>query len=64
MVLELNHPTLGKVKQIGFPIKLSDTLAKIRRLGVVTNLDTEEILSSSVYTKDEIEELRKHGALG
>ena len=61
MVIEVDHPNLGKIKQIGFPIKLSDTPARIRNLGVVSGTNTEEILESLGYSGEEISQLRQSG---
>ncbi|HEY78394.1 MAG TPA: CoA transferase [Dehalococcoidia bacterium] len=64
MLIEVEHPKLGKVRQIGIPIKLSETPGQVKSLGVVANSDTEEILSSLGYTKYDVEEIRQRGALG
>lgn len=45
MVLEFDHPTVGKVKQTGIPIKLSDTPGEVTSLGVRVGADTDEILA-------------------
>jgi crotonobetainyl-CoA:carnitine CoA-transferase CaiB-like acyl-CoA transferase len=63
MVVEIDHPRLGKVKQIGIPIKLSETPGEIRSLGVVANENTEEILLSLGYTDEQIEAMRKDGSV-
>ena len=64
MVTEIDHPKLGKVKQIGLPIKLSDTPGKIRSLGVPDGAHTEEILSGLGYSQEDIERLRRSEAVG
>lgn len=64
MVVELNHPRLGKIKQIGHPIKLSDTPAEIRSLGTPDGSHTEEILRELGYTKEDIEKLRSSETVG
>lgn len=64
MVLELEHPSLGTVKQMGIPIKLSETPGSVRRLGVPTGSDTEAVLRKVGYADHEIAELRRQGALG
>jgi len=64
MVAEIHHPKIGKVKQIGLPIKLSDTPGQIRNLGTPDGTHTEEILLKLGYTRREIEKLRSTAAIG
>ncbi len=64
MVLERDHPTLGTVRQIGFPVKLSDTPARIKRLGTVVGSDTEKIMKELGYSREEIHRLQQEKAIG
>jgi len=64
MVLEIDHPRLGKVRQIGFPIKLSETPARLRSLGVPPGTHTEEVLQALGYSQEQIRRLRESGAVG
>ncbi len=64
MLLEIDHPTVGKVQQLGFPIKLSETPASVRTLGVPTGTHTDEVLTEIGYSKEDVEGLRRQGALG
>ena len=64
MVVEMEHPKLGKVKQTGIPIKLSDTPGKIRSLGVPTGSNTEAVLAELGYGPAEISSIRESGAIG
>ncbi|MFC2948049.1 CaiB/BaiF CoA transferase family protein [Virgibacillus sediminis] len=50
MIQELDHPALGKVKQIGFPIKLSGTPAEIRTKAPGLGEHNEQILGK-LYNK-------------
>jgi crotonobetainyl-CoA:carnitine CoA-transferase CaiB-like acyl-CoA transferase len=63
MFPEFEHPTQGKIKQLGTPIKLSDTPAKFRDFSPTLGQHTEEILKELGYGKKQIEELRKSGAV-
>ena len=59
MVLEIEHPTLGKIQQIGFPVKLSETPAKVRDLGHIMGADTQKIMEELGYSQEEIKRLMK-----
>jgi len=63
MFPEFEHPALGKIRQLGMPVKLSDTPAKFRSFSPVLGQHTDEILKDLGYTKKQIEELRKSGAI-
>ena len=54
MVLELEQPA-GKVKTLGFPVKMSDTPAKIRRPAPRLGEHSEEILAGLGYSPEQIE---------
>lgn len=64
MVVELDHPTVGPVKQTGIPIKLSRTPGEIKRLGVPPGADAETVLADLGYSPHEVQCLRESGALG
>ena len=63
MVVEVDHPRLGKVKQVGIPIKLSETPGSIRSVGVPLGEHTREILSGLGFSEQEIASLRDKGAV-
>src|SRR3954464_5904398 len=63
MVVELDHPTAGPVKAIGFPVKFSDTPGKVRKAAPVFGEDTAEILAEYGFSADEIAALEKEGAV-
>ena len=64
MLLEFDHPKLGKVKHPGIAIKLSDTPGKVRSLAPYSGEHTDEVLLSAGYTKSDLEQLRKANAIG
>ena len=59
MVVEVDDPKAGKVKQIGIPIKLSDTPGSIRNLSPMLGEHTSEILAEAGFTDQELERLRE-----
>ncbi|MCX6004150.1 MAG: CaiB/BaiF CoA-transferase family protein [Chloroflexi bacterium] len=63
MLLEFDHPKLGKVRHPGIAIKLSETPGKVRSLAPYTGEHTEEVLLAIGYTKSDIEQLRKADAI-
>ncbi|MFH1382679.1 MAG: CaiB/BaiF CoA-transferase family protein [Chloroflexota bacterium] len=64
MVIEVEHPTEGKVKQVGIAIKLSDTPGAVRSLAPMPGEHTEEILAGLGYDKSAISTLQKEGVIG
>ncbi|HEX5368040.1 MAG TPA: CaiB/BaiF CoA-transferase family protein, partial [Dehalococcoidia bacterium] len=63
MFLDLNHERVGPVKQIGLPLKLSETPGSVRSLGPIKGQHTLEILRSLGYGDEEIDALRQDGAV-
>ena len=63
MVLEIEDPVLGKVKQLGMPIKLSETPGKIRFVAPSPGNDTEETMRRLGYSAGDIERLIKDGVI-
>ncbi|MDR9459568.1 MAG: CaiB/BaiF CoA-transferase family protein, partial [Dehalococcoidia bacterium] len=58
MILESDHPTAGRLKQIGSMHKLSDSPVKVRNWVTGFGQHTEEILREIGYTDNRISELR------
>jgi crotonobetainyl-CoA:carnitine CoA-transferase CaiB-like acyl-CoA transferase len=63
MVIEVEHPTLGKIKQVGIAPKLSSTPGKVRSLSPLPGEHTDEILQELGYKREEIENLRQEGVV-
>lgn len=63
MKLEIDHPVEGKLKQIGIPIKFSDTPGRIKSPPPLLGEHTDEILTGLGLDKGEIEELRSEGVV-
>ena len=63
MLVDVDHPTLGKVKQVGIPIKLSDTPGKISLLPPKSGQHTEEILKQLGYDEQKIKSWRSDGII-
>ncbi|MCP4764050.1 MAG: CoA transferase, partial [archaeon] len=59
MVVEQDHPKLGKIKNIASPIKYSRTPLKIRSLAPKIGQHTKEMLRSMNYSEEEIKALKK-----
>jgi crotonobetainyl-CoA:carnitine CoA-transferase CaiB-like acyl-CoA transferase len=63
MFPEYDHPTQGKVRHLGAPIKLSDTPAEFRSFAPLVGHHTDEILRGLGYTDEQMQELRNSGAV-
>ena len=60
MILEMDHPTAGKLRVPGIPVKLSDTPGQIRCAAPTLGQHTDEIMREYFeYSDEEIEKLRK-----
>lgn len=64
MVVEVDHPGLGKVKHPGIGIKFSETPGEIRGVAPLPGQHTGDILADLGYTRDDITRLREAGATG
>ena len=63
MVTEVQHSTLGPVKTLGFPVKLSASPAAIERGAPVLGEHTREVLLANGYTEAGVAELQSSGVI-
>src|SRR5579863_8229897 len=61
-LVELDHPTRGRYVQVGSPINLSDSPIEVKRSPLLGE-HTDEVLGWLGYQGEEIEALRKEGAV-
>jgi len=59
MVVEVALPGGGSIRQVGSPIKFSETPPEYRHAGVSGAVHTREVLNGLGYTDKEIEEFEK-----
>jgi len=64
MVVEVEHPRLGRVRSLGSPIKMSATPADPARRAPLLGEHTNEILNGIGMSEQEIARLRASGAIG
>jgi crotonobetainyl-CoA:carnitine CoA-transferase CaiB-like acyl-CoA transferase len=62
MVQEVEQPT-GKMRVLGFPVKLSDTPAALQRPAPQLGEHSVEILEEIGYSENQIQEFKKKGAI-
>lgn len=63
MIVQTEHPSAGRVKALGLPVKFSDTPGEIRRAAPVFGQHTREVLREHGFAESEIEELAAQGAI-
>jgi len=61
--VEYEHPTEGRVKTPGFPIKFSKTPSKVERGAPLAGEHTREVLKEAGYPDEEIDRLAKAGVI-
>jgi glutaryl-CoA transferase len=63
LVAEVDHPTAGRVRAPGIPVRLSGTPPSVRRHPPELGEHTDEVLRDLGYAKEEIAALRRDGAV-
>jgi crotonobetainyl-CoA:carnitine CoA-transferase CaiB-like acyl-CoA transferase len=64
-IVDMEHPALGKLKTVGFPVRFSQTPAAIQCAAPEFGAHTETVLTEiGGYSWDDIALLREEGALG
>ncbi len=61
--VEYDHPTEGRIKAPGFPIRFSKTPAEIRHGAPVTGQHSREVLTELGYSEQQIAALEQSGAV-
>ncbi|MFQ6241652.1 CoA transferase (plasmid) [Sinorhizobium sp. M103] len=61
--IEYDHPTEGRIKAPGFPIRFSKTPSRVERGAPLTGQHTREVLTEAGYDADRIESLRNAGVI-
>lgn len=64
MIVEIDHPVVGKFRTVGNPIRFSETPGIIRRPPPTLGQHNKEVLTYLGYTEDEIGALRKESVIG
>ena len=63
MVVETEHPTLGHLRTLGTPIKLSATPPDVSRRAPRLGEHTDEVLAAAGFSESEIADMRRSGAI-
>jgi formyl-CoA transferase len=61
--VEAKHPTLGEVRQLGSPLRFSETPVRIERAGPLLGADSADVLREIGVTDDELARLTRDGVI-
>lgn len=62
-IIDVEHPRAGRTRATGFPVRLTETPAGLRRPAPVLGQHTDEILTEMGYSPDDLITLRAGGVL-
>ncbi|HSW39727.1 MAG TPA: CoA transferase [Acidobacteriota bacterium] len=60
-IMEVDHPSMGRIRQVGFPWDFSETPAEWRNEAPALGAHTVEILKDLCYTEEDIARMRESG---
>lgn len=63
LIQEVEHPTIGMLKMLGIPVKLSETPGTVRKAPPLLGENTEEVLQKQGYSKEDIAKLKEQGVI-
>ena len=63
MIVETDHPTAGKIKTIGVPVKLSETPGGVHTRAPLLGEHTAEVIGALGYKKDQLDQLKQAGVV-
>ncbi|WP_461392848.1 CaiB/BaiF CoA transferase family protein [Desulfosporosinus fructosivorans] len=63
MIVEVEHPTIGMLKMLGIPIKLSETPGSVRIAPPLLGQHTSEVLDHLGYSAEDIVHLKEKGVI-
>jgi crotonobetainyl-CoA:carnitine CoA-transferase CaiB-like acyl-CoA transferase len=63
MIVDVDHPVLGLIQQVGIPIKLSNTAGSLRTVAPQLGEHNEEIFTRMGHSAEQIAQWKKDGVL-
>ncbi|MCM3726297.1 CoA transferase [Neobacillus cucumis] len=63
MIQEVEHPTIGTLKMLGIPLKLSDTPGSVRKAPPLLGENTDDVLTALGYSPGDIADFKEKGII-
>ena len=63
LLIDVEHPKLGRMRHVGPPLRLAGTPAKIKKAAPLLGEDTEQVLRDAGLSTEEVVALRQQGIL-